>query len=266
MKNIRRTIITGIARSSLKQRAVAFAILLKDRTNDSSVIRKFTIYKLQRLTICITRNRESKMHYNTIRKYVDVLLKMGLAEIKDGDLYLKKMASSTKHRNIDISKFKIDKTKNVFEQIRELLFLMIQAHKDFVQSLLRLRTNPTEGVSYAKLRKFCKKCCGDPNAEYVENGLSYKKAASKMGCCAKTAYNSIKMAIKRGWCKKHNRCEVHELIGVNYRVIPGYSYTTENFGFIIRSNTFTLSKFWQKALNTDAGQSRANRYGNSVIM
>jgi len=265
VKNIRRTLVISIAHSSLKQRAVAFALLLKDRTNDSSVIRNFTIYKLQKLTVLKVKGKESKMHYDTIKKYVDVLIKMGLVVINGCDLYIKKMASSTKHRNIDISRFIIDKTKNVFEQIRELLFLMVQAHKDYVQSLLRLRKNPPSGVSLPKLRKVCKKCCGNPDAEYKEYGLSYKKASMFMGCCAKTAFTSAQKAIKRGWCKKHNRCEVHEMVGVHYREIPGYSYTTENYGFIIRSNTFILSKFWSKALNVDASLSRANRYGISDI-
>ena len=243
MQYIRRKIINDIMGSQLKQRAIAFALTLKEKTNNSSVIRNYKPYKIYKLT---------GMAYKTIKKYLDVLVRMELAEFKGDDLYLKKMSSSSKHRNINIRRFKIDKTRNVYNQIRDLIFLIIQSHKDFIKSLLRLRKNPSIETDFKKVRKLCKKCCKDENGKYKEYGISYKKAAKVIGCCVRTCENVVNDTLKRRWCKKINNCEVHEIFGVNYREIPGYTFTTQNYGYILRSNTYTLSRFWKKSLNTAA--------------
>ena len=246
MKYIRRRILSEISGSQQKQKAVAFALLLKDRTDDSSVVMDFTIYKLQKLTA--GEGGKGGMSYKTIRKYLDVLVKMGYAEIRGGNLYIKSMASASKHRNICISAFSIDKTKNIFNQIRELLFLAIQAHKDFIQSLLRLRKDPPRGTDFRKLRRLCKKCCDNPDAEYEEYGLSYNRIAAEIGCCSRTAIKVVKDAVRRKWCTKENHCEVVRMDGVHFREIPGYAFTTQNYGFILRPNTYTLSRAWACAL------------------
>ena len=229
--------------SQLKQRAIAFALTLKEKTKDSSVIRNYKPYKIHKMT---------GMAYKTIEKYLGVLVKMGLAELRNGDLYIKKMSSSSKHRNIDISKFKVDKTKNVYNQIRDLLFLVIQSHKDFIKSLLRLRHDPPYGTDFNKVRRVCKKCCRDENDEFKDYGISYRRIAEKIGCCIKTCVKIVKDAVKRKWCSKKNYCRVDLLPGVYYREIPGYTFTTQNYGFVLRSNTYKLSKFWASSLNSCA--------------
>lgn len=250
MKYIRRKIIAEIAGSPLKQKAVAFAILLKEKTNNSSSIRNFSLYKIQKLT----RDSQGKngMSYKTIRKYLDVLEKMGLTEQCGDDLIIHRMSSDARHRNFNISCFSIDKNRNVYNQIRELIFLVIQAQKDFIHSLLRLRKEPPRGVDYKKVRRLCKKCCGNPYAEYKENGLSYNRIAQKIGCCSRTAIKIVKDAIRRKWCTKFNHCEVVRMDGVHFREIPGYAFTTQNYGFILRPNTYALSRAWSCALGADA--------------
>ena len=79
MRYIKRKIINDIENSKQKQRAVAFALTLKEKTSDSSVVRNYTPYKIWKLT---------GMAYKTIKKYIVVLEKMGLAEIINGDLYI----------------------------------------------------------------------------------------------------------------------------------------------------------------------------------
>ena len=192
------------------------------------------------------------MAYKTIRKYLDVLLKMGYAEIKGNDLYLKKMSSSSKHRNIDISAIKIDKSKNIYNQIRELLFLAVQAHKDFIKSLLRLRKDPPRGTDYKQVRRLCKKCCDNPNADYKEYGLSYRHISNQIGCCPRTAFTLVKDAVRRRWCVKENHCTIDYLPGVNFADLPGYTFTSYNYGFILRPNTYMLSRVWARALGADA--------------
>lgn len=250
MKYIRRNIIAEIAGSPLKQKAVAFAILLKERTHDSSAIHDFSLYKIQKLT----RDAQGKygMAYKTIRKYLGVLEKMNLVETRGGDLFIKRMSSDSKHRNLDISKFNLDKNKNVYNQIRDLLFLIIQAQKDYIQSLLRLRKDPKRDTDFKKVRRLCKKCCGNPYAEYKEYGISYMRIARQIGCSVRTAMTVVKDAIKRKWCTKKNNCEFVRMDGVGYYDIPGFSYTTRNYGIILRPNTYTLSKSWAAALGSDA--------------
>lgn len=241
MKYIRRRIINEIAGSPLKQKAIALAVVLKVATRSSSVVRNFSYYKIQKLT---------GLAYGTIRKYLKVLMDMGYAEIVDGNLFIKKISSRHRHKNIDISNYTIDKTRNVFVQIRDTLFLVIQARKDYVKSLLQLRKDPTAGTDFRSIRRLCRKYLNDPHGKYEEHGISYEFVARQVGCCARTAFSVVKDTIRRKWCRKRNRCEVRLLKGVNYREIPGFTFTTENWGFIIRSNTYTLSQSWADALNT----------------
>jgi len=243
MKNIRRKIIYEIADSQLKQRAVAFAILLKEKTGNSSVVRQYTPYKVHIMT---------GVHTNTVKKYVAVLIKMELAYINEkGDLYIRSLSSEKKHRNFDISQFVLDSTKNIYNQLRELLFLIAQAHKDYIKRLLRLRHNPTPKVDFKKVRRLCKKYCGNPNAEYEERGISYKKIATYLGCCARTAFSVVSRAVERGWCKKHFNTEYFYMPGVRFREIPGFMFTTMNYGVNPKANSYTLSPAWSSALVSD---------------
>lgn len=234
-----------IAGSPLKQKAVAFAVFLKNKTNDSSVIHDFTIYKVHKL---------SGLSYKTIRKYLAVLFKMELAMLRSGSLYIMKMSSHIRHKNIDISRIITDGFKNTYNQIRDVIFLAIQARKDFIKGLLRLRKNPEWDTDFKKVRRLCKKCCNNPYAEYKEYGISYKRVAKEIGCCERTAFSIVKDALKRKWCTKTNRCEVVLMEGVNYMEVPGFTFTTENYGFILRSNTYTLKKEWAEAIGAGAGK------------
>ncbi len=177
---------------------------------------------------------------------------MGFAEIIGNNLRIKKMSSSSKHRNIRIDAFKIDKNKNVFNQIRELIFLTIQARKDFINSLLQLRKNPTKDTDYKAVRRLCKKCCGNPYAEYKENGLSYKRIAEEIGCSMRTAFTLVRDAVRRKWCIKENHCIIDYLPGVNFADLPNYTFTSYNYGFILHPNTYTLSCRWSRALGAAA--------------
>lgn len=242
MRNIRRILLADIAKSKRMQKAVAFAICLKKITNDSSVIRSYTPNKVHKLT---------GMHPNTVKKYLGVLMEMELAEIKGGDLYIKSLRSSSNHRNLDISQFTFDKTKNIYHQIRSLLFLIIQSHKDYIKSLLRLRHDPDRRVDFKKVRRVCKKCCKNPNAEYQERGLSYSSIAKKIGVCARTAFKVVGYALKRKWCRKQNNCIRVMMKGVCYREVEGFTFTTLNWGYVVRANSYSLSKNWSRSLNCD---------------
>lgn len=255
MKQIRRKLISEIAGSPLKQKAVAFALLLKERTNNSSVVRRFSVYKVQKLTSTQDKKNKGKvsmMAYKTVKKYLDVLLKMEIAEVREGDLYIKKLASSSKHRNICIEKIVVDKTKNIYNQLRDVLFLVIQARKDFINSLLRLRKNPGRDTDFKKVRRLSKKCCSNPFAKYEEWGLSYNRIARFLGCSTRTAFTVVSDSIQRKWCTKENHCEMHRMDGVCFRDVPGYAFTTMNYGFILRPNTYALSCGWTRALGADA--------------
>ena len=240
MKYIRRSILREIADDKRKQKAVALALCLKEKSGNSSVIRSYTPHKVARMV---------GVHRNTAKKYISILIEMNLAEITNGDLFIKRMVSGSKHRNIDISAFTINTTKNIYHQIRDLLFLLVQAGKDFIRRLLRLRKDPPQGVDFKKVRRLSKKCCGNPDAEYEERGLSYKTIAKRIGCCTRTAVKVVKDAIRRKWCEKTNHCERHYLPNVWYAEIPGYTFTTIDYGFIIKPNTYDLSPTWTSALN-----------------
>lgn len=233
MEQIKRKIVFEIMGDTSKQKAVAFALLLKHISNDSSVFRKFTYNRLHTLT---------KMHVSTIKKYVSVLKEMGLVVINNGDLYIKKMASSTKHKNINIGKFKFKNNKDTYHQVRDLIVLFVQSHKEFVRSLLQLRKNP-RNMDFKKVRGLCRKY--SRHIDYREEGLSYGKIAKIVGCCTRTAFNIVADAVNRRWLKKKNNCLVVFMPNVCGREVDGFTFTTRNYGYLFRANTYGLSKGWR---------------------
>ena len=242
MKQIRRRLIYEIKDSMQKQRAVAFAILLKELTNNSSLVRDFSINKVHQMT---------NMHAKTIRKYIDVLIKMGLVTIEGNTLRIASMTSNKKHRNLDISQFIIDKTKDIYNQIRDVLFLLIQAKKEYAKHVLRLRKCPTKDTDFKKVRRYCKQHYSDPDTEYTERGLSYKTIAKQMAFSIPTVMKIVKDTVRRGWVRKKVNTIYDYLPGVGCMEIPGYDFTTYNYGVKKRANTYQISKNWCSTLISD---------------
>ena len=76
---------------------------------------------------------------------------------------------------------------------------------------------------------------------YKELGVSLKRIAKEIGNCVRTAQNTMRYAISKGWTTKQHHCEQVYAPSVYYKYIHGYTFSTKNNLYRILANTYTLS-------------------------
>ena len=228
------------------QKAVVLLLLLKKRIV-TSAIHEFSINKAAII---------AEVSPNTIKRYLPIWEGMGMVDyqgVNSDILVMKKISSSTKHRNYAIDRLDFSSFKRLYNSYREFLFLVIQSRKDYVKRLLRIAHDPRRGEDFKGARKACRQYAktkaGEKTAIYHEYGLSYKKIARKIGVCVKTAQKIVSGTIKKRWCCKQRNFISFLLPSVNKMEIDGYTFTTHNYGYIILANTYTVSRSWGMALN-----------------
>ena len=174
--------------------------------------------------------------------------RLGLIEWrgKKGDvLVLNRVASKTKHRNIDISRINFDKFKSIYEQFRSFLFILILSCKAFVKRMIQT-VNTSKDAEEARLAlKSCNRYAKrnkDKLFEFIEYGISYSKIGQKLGFCSRTAENIVKKAIKKRWCSKQTHFEWTRMPGVNGMYVEGYTFTTKDYAFKVNANTYSVNR------------------------
>ena len=93
----------------------------------------------------------------------------------------------------------------------------------------------------------------DIHQKYEEFGLSYKRIAKETGNCVRTAERTVKDAIVHGWCNKLRNFYQKFMYRVNRREVPGFTFTTKNNGYVMFSNTYTLSPAVSESLSREWG-------------
>lgn len=237
---IRRNTLISAMGDKAAQKAVSVCLLMKDRLGPSSVLHRPTLSRIA---------ETAGISPSTAKRYLPLWLKLGLVEYqgtKNRVLVVKKMASSNKHRNIEVGKLNFNSFKELYKAFRSLLFLLLNSRKSFLKRVIRIATNPKRGEDFKKARKlrdhYAKGDYG--KTEYTEYGLSYKTIAKKLGYCARTAQNIVELAVKNKWCKKVNHSTSQLLPGVCGMYVEGYTFTTHNFGWKILANTYEESAYW----------------------
>lgn len=247
MKNIRRSYIVDAEGSRLKQKSLAFAMLLKERLGSKSYLKEYSINKLRQLARCSA---------STAKKYITVLINMGIVtfEGKDGKtMVIRRLCSGTKHRNVSVEGLCFDTFKDAFRSLQSLIFMLRQAAKDFIRRLIRVSNSPKKGENCQKAKKLCKKYAWqNPETakyEYREWGFSFAKISEYIGCCSATAQRIIKYAIGKKWILKKHMRQIQQFL---YRVcsvpVEGYDYTTKNNGYKALANRYALSAAWEDRL------------------
>lgn len=230
-----------------KQRALAFAMMLKQRLGDKSFIKNYSINKLRKFIGCSP---------TTAKKYVAILIEMGIITFggKDGKvMVMRRLYSGTKHRNVRCDGLCFKTFKDAYRSLQSLIFMLRQAAKDFVKRLIRVSNDPKPGEDLKRARKLCKKYAWQNPAtakyEYREFGLSYAKIAKEVGCCVATAQKVVKYAVVKHWVKKHVHAWFQTYLPrVFYCPVDGYMFTTRNNGYNVPANTYALSSAWERRL------------------
>ena len=79
-------------------------------------------------------------------------------------------------------------------------------------------------------------------------GISLRKTGQKLGFCKRTAESIVNFAVKRGWCRKFNNVDWTFMPGVNGMYVEGYTFTTKDYGFVIKANSYSLNRNISMAL------------------
>ena len=223
-----------------RQKTLAFAIFLKFKLGRSSLMRNYSINKIHTLT---------GISATTINKYLPVLIENGWVRF-DGKnqqhLIVCKLASHADNRNINIDKFCYDSFKDVYNSIRSLLAMLIQARKDFIKRTLQIVTDPHKGQNFYAARRTMKRLVRkgiirDVYTKYKEFGLSYSRIARELGNCARTSFRVMQYAISKKWVVKHNHQEQVFAPKVLFTPVEGYMFSTKNNLYRILANTYVIS-------------------------
>lgn len=242
---IRRTILLDIMGDKTAQKAVSLLLLLKYRIGRTSSIKGASVNRIAAL---------SGTSPSTIKKYIPIWNKLQLVEwqgAKGDILVIRRMASKTHHRNVDIDKLSYKTFRMLYKTLRSLLFLILNSHKRFIERLLRTATDPRPGEDYKKARKlseFYARRDADGVFRYKEYGLSYKTIAKRLGYCVRTAEEIVKFAVKMKWCTKTTRFLSQFLPNVCGMFVEGYTFTTKDHGYRVLANTYAESRYWHGKL------------------
>lgn len=223
------------------QKALAFAILLKHCLGRSSMMRDYSINKIHLLT---------KVSPTTINKYLPMLIENGWVGFcgKDGQhLVVKRLCSQTRGRNITIDKFGFESFSDVYRSVRAFVALLIQVRKEYVRRTIQIVANPQKGDNFYAARKLLKRLVkqnilSDIYAKYKEYGLSLKTIAKETGNCVRTAQRIMSYVVEHGWANRQHHYEQVFAPRVNFRHVCGYTFATRNNLYIVRANTYDMTR------------------------
>lgn len=220
-------------------KAVSLLISLKSRLDKTSTIQKASQNKIA---------ETAGVSPNTIRRYLPIWLRLGLVEWrgKNKDVFvINRLSSKTKHRNIDLARLNFKDFKRVYETFRSFLFILALSCKEYVKRMIRTVSNSCDANEIKEARKSCNRYAKRDESDelcYNEYGMSYRKIGEKIGFCKRTAEKIVSLAIKKKWCRKETHFEWTSMPGVNCMYVEGFTFTTKDYGFVVKANTYTLNK------------------------
>lgn len=235
---VKRTLLFWSLGDKTRIKALSLLLTLKSRLGKTQSINNASQNKIASI---------AGVSPSTIKRYMVIWQRLGLVEWrgKKGDVFVvNRMASRTKHRNLDLSRINFKDFKAIYEQFRSFLFLLILSCKAFVKRMIQIANNSKDHKEIREALKSCNRYAErnqDKQLEYVEHGISYSKIGQKIGFCRRTAEKIVKLACRKRWCRKHNNYDWCSMPGVNGMYVEGFTFTTKDYGFISRANTYSLN-------------------------
>ena len=234
-----------------KRRAIAFAILMKNR-KPASVVKDCTDKGLSRI---------SGLAPGTCKKYVQVLMEMGLVSmsIHKGHkyLYFDKLKAhkkknrgkvgyhTPKHKDIDLGNYDATSVRTIEMTLKALSIVEIQRRKDYAQQCISAKQNSRDLREIKKAEKICRARGWD--SSFVDNGISYNRIRRQLNCSPNTVSATIQYGEKNGLftvtrCEPELvfHCPGHAKEAVQYLDIS-YSWCTDDNVYYQPANRFRLT-------------------------
>ena len=242
IKNIRIDLLEAMSGNLVLVKAVAMAIFVKNRLRDPR-IRNYTPNRLRDLI----KRYQSPPHHNTVRKYVNELLRMELAYMDGCDLVLCSLSDRRGRYNIslkDTSELTIPELENLLLAAKVVL---IVKRKEYAKRTIEAAYNPKVSKDareeFKKARQTCRKY-GYGNV-FNDYGISYKTIAKKLGICLQKAEEVIRFATEHGLLVKEKRQEQVFVFGIQCaeKFLDGSyggSFATKNNVYKVLANIYTI--------------------------
>lgn len=226
----------------LLTKAVAMSIYVKNRTRDSRV-KDYTPNRLRQLT---------RLHYNTVCKYMRELAVWGLVRMEGSDMVFGSL--SNRHgKNISIGPTAGLAIKQLTNQLLAAQVVLIVKRKEYVKQLIDEATDPKRSRSkeeFARFKKARKKRLKyGYTRPFVDNGLSYKGIARRLGISVQKAEEVIRYATAHGLLVKHTHQQQHRVDGIGAMEkfideagcgMRNFTFSTKDNVYIILANTYSL--------------------------
>ena len=196
MNRLSRRLFQYVIGDRKRRRAVAFAILMKNR-KPASVVKDWSYKGLARI---------SGVSSGTCKQYVHILMEMGLASmsIHKGHkyLYFDKLKAhkkknrgkvgyhTPKHKDVDLGNYDATSVKTIEMTLKALAIVEIQRRKDYAQQCISAKQNPRNLPEYKKAEKICRARGWD--SSFVDNGISFNRIRRQLNCSPNTVSATIK--------------------------------------------------------------------------
>lgn len=169
---------------------------------ESSTIKDFQYKKL---------GEEVNLCYSTLKKRINILKELDLVEfVGKNKQHLLFKSLRSKKSNVRIEQIDFSSIKTIGDGLRALFLVEMQLRKEYIRQLMMKYKNPDKSDDYKAIRREVRKR-GLMNKEFVDNGISYKYIATKLGIGYNKVTDLIKCATKRGMlAKKRNAKLVYD--------------------------------------------------------
>lgn len=218
IQKLARNTLNYVVGSPLHCKAIAFAILVKDKNRTST----FKDWSYRDIARC------AGVSPNTAKRYIEILRSLHLVrrEYHNGHHYLvfkkirrpkirnKKNTLYHTPRTADIALSKLDRSgvNTIAKGLRALDIENTQRRKDYIKRLIKLKTNPSPfdpGNAIKRARAICRKRGWEV---FTDKGYSYKGLARRFHCSP----NTVKEIIALGEGLELFWAERKELVLVKY--------------------------------------------------
>lgn len=209
-------------------KAIALVLLYHAKANDSKC-KKYTVGKLRKIT---------GASYCAIRARVKTLQDYDLARIEDGNLIFASITSKHRERNQYINNVSYKNLAEVEKSLYAILVCILQSRKDYIHRAFLLSESSHNPKTIKKAKRILRKYAR--GEKFTELGLSYRTIAQKLGVSIKTAFTYVKHAVLHKFISLQNHFSRRFLQNVNFYPVPGYTFTTRNYAYLVYANTYTI--------------------------
>lgn len=227
------------------RKAIAFSLFVKSNVT-SSVIKKWNINKLHVIT---------GVSATVVAQRIAVLSEygfVGFEGVHGEHLVFKSLHSNTSHRNVKLPALqfttdsikkknsKAQQIKGIEELLAAMLLAEIQRHKKFAEQTIQKSLNPSTKDEYKKAVKSCNRL--NYGRKFVDNGISYKYMAQKIGFSVFSAQKMVKFALKHKIIQKAQTV-FKKVKGIGKYIedmITGYTFCYHNYIYKVFANRYVV--------------------------